>query len=36
MASLSGNYRVRITAKYKANGKVYKVRSTPSLSIVRR
>ena len=30
-----GEYRVRITAKYKADGKVYKVRSVRSLSIVR-
>ena len=31
-----GEYRVFITAKYKANGKVSKVRSTRSLSIIRK
>jgi hypothetical protein len=31
-----GRYRVFITAKYKAHGKVYKVRSTRSLSIIRK
>ena len=31
-----GEYRVFITAKYKANGKVYTVRSTRSLSIIRK
>ena len=31
----AGNYRVFITAKYKANGKVYKVRSIRSLNITR-
>ena len=32
----AGEYRVHITAKYKANGKVYKVRSIRSLSIIRK
>ena len=31
----AGEYRVFITAKYKANGKTYKVRSIRSLSITR-
>ena len=32
----AGRYRVVITAKYKANGKVFKVRSTRSLRIVQK
>ena len=32
----AGEYRVFITARYKADGKVYKVRSIRSLSIIRK
>jgi len=32
----AGRYRVVITAKYKAHGKVFKVRSTRNLKIVQK